>query len=88
MRLVGRTWDNSRNITEIDASGHGPLYRVTFGNVRSENEFWCEWCGKTDGKMYSFNYAFDKAYQRDRDLPGPLFCSLHCWGQDSGATDL
>lgn len=88
MKKVGRTWDDKRNITQVDAQGCGPLYRVTFGNVLSEGDFWCEWCGKTDGKMYSYNYSIEQATQRDVGLPGSLYCCLHCWGQDTGNTDL
>lgn len=79
----------NRKITILRPSGVGILYRVSFGSPASyESDYWCEWCGKTEGRFYSYNYDLDKATDRDSGVPGPLFCSLHCWGQQSGYTDL
>lgn len=89
MRNVGTTRREGRQITEISARGYGPLYRVSFGTPTSESEdYWCDWCGRTGGRFFSFNDTHGQAETRDSELPGPLYCDLHCWGQETGATDL
>lgn len=70
----------------------GGLYRVAYGNGGPsvlDEDIACEWDGEQPGRLYAYFDTFDEAC-RNGDLEGSpgVYCSLHCWGQQHGYTDL
>lgn len=86
---AGRTFDG-RKISLLRPAGVGDLYRVAWGNGSSDgpDALGCDWCGAPPGRVYTYDWDLATARTRTKDLPGETFCSLHCWGQNSGYTDL
>ncbi len=90
-RLHGYATYDGRAITMVEPGYALTLYRTATGNGLSDAESTdeaCSWCGENPGRLYCYDATLDQAQRRDASYRGELFCSLHCWGQDSGYTDL
>lgn len=91
MRDTGRRTRDGRRIAQLDPPfGPSELYRIAYGNNSSDfDDDCCSWCGETRGRMYAYFSQIDKAERTgDAAYPQELYCSLHCWGQQMGYTDL